>query len=88
MKECSDIQLGWAVGGGDFIYPEDMGAPFFETEMKYALIEMHYDNSDLHKGQLSFISNTVISHRLLEKNQRIIIEVFQMLSTAARFVFI
>uniref|UniRef100_A0A914W9W3 DOMON domain-containing protein n=1 Tax=Plectus sambesii TaxID=2011161 RepID=A0A914W9W3_9BILA len=50
MKQCSDYLAVWAVGGEDFVYPSNMGAPFFEDKQRFVLLEMHYDNADLTPG--------------------------------------
>src|SRR5262249_42912705 len=50
--ECTDFRAVWAVGGDDFVYPENMGAPFFEDpKQRFMLLEMHYDNPDLAPGK-------------------------------------
>uniref|UniRef100_A0A914UTA6 DOMON domain-containing protein n=1 Tax=Plectus sambesii TaxID=2011161 RepID=A0A914UTA6_9BILA len=51
MHKCSSYRAIWAVGGEDFVYPSNMGAPFFEDpKQRFVLLEMHYDNPDLKPG--------------------------------------
>eukprot|EP00058_Branchiostoma_floridae_P018836 XP_002604325.1 hypothetical protein BRAFLDRAFT_125270 [Branchiostoma floridae] len=41
----------WAIGGGDFIYPEHVGYPIGDDEDSgYVLLEVHYDNPQLASG--------------------------------------
>uniref|UniRef100_A0A914WCD3 DOMON domain-containing protein n=1 Tax=Plectus sambesii TaxID=2011161 RepID=A0A914WCD3_9BILA len=51
MKKCRNYRAVWAVGGEDFVYPSNMGSPFFDDpKLRFVLIEMHYDNPDLMPG--------------------------------------
>ena len=50
MDDCNNIQAGWAVGGEEFMYPKDLGAPIFEGDMRYVMLETHYDNSAKHES--------------------------------------
>uniref|UniRef100_A0A914X1Y0 DOMON domain-containing protein n=1 Tax=Plectus sambesii TaxID=2011161 RepID=A0A914X1Y0_9BILA len=51
MQKCTDYLAVWAVGGEDFVYPSNMGAPMFgDSKQRFVLIEMHYDNPDLTPG--------------------------------------
>uniref|UniRef100_A0A914WP50 DOMON domain-containing protein n=1 Tax=Plectus sambesii TaxID=2011161 RepID=A0A914WP50_9BILA len=50
MEQCDNVMAGWAVGGEEFVYPEDLGAPIFGGDERFVMLEMHYDNSQLHKN--------------------------------------
>uniref|UniRef100_A0A914WF20 DOMON domain-containing protein n=1 Tax=Plectus sambesii TaxID=2011161 RepID=A0A914WF20_9BILA len=51
MQKCTDYHAVWAVGGEDFVYPSNMGAPIFgNSKQRFVLLEMHYDNPDLTPG--------------------------------------
>ncbi|XP_067141857.1 DBH-like monooxygenase protein 1 homolog [Centruroides vittatus] len=47
---CFNIIGGWAVGGESFIYPDQAGLPLGIPEVKWFLLEIHYDNPSLKRG--------------------------------------
>lgn len=50
IDECTSSQLigAWAVGGEDFVYPENVAFPIGGPgSQRHLVIEMHYDNPDL-----------------------------------------
>ncbi|XP_023214435.1 DBH-like monooxygenase protein 1, partial [Centruroides sculpturatus] len=47
---CFNVIGGWAVGGESFIYPDQAGLPLGIPEVKWILLETHYDNPSLQKG--------------------------------------
>jgi len=49
LQRCrTTIFAGWAIGGGNFYYPKDVGMPLYSTTMpQYFLLEIHYDNPSL-----------------------------------------
>ena len=54
MRECPFLQVafGWAVGGGAFCYPEDVGYEVGASDSKYFVLEIHYDNPHNKEGVL------------------------------------
>ncbi|CAH1233415.1 MOXD1 [Branchiostoma lanceolatum] len=45
------IVASWAIGGGDFTYPEHVGYPIGDEEDSgYVLMEVHYDNPQMASG--------------------------------------
>nr|CAB3263917.1 DBH-like monooxygenase protein 1 homolog [Phallusia mammillata] len=50
-RYCSRTMVGWGVGGGDIIFPADVGFPFGEPgDPKFVMLQMHYDNPHLDAG--------------------------------------
>lgn len=47
---CLTLTYGWAVGGDDFVLPNMTGFPLNIPEVKWFLLEIHYDNPGLEKG--------------------------------------
>jgi dopamine beta-monooxygenase len=51
---CDNILYAWAVGGGDFCLPKDVGIVFGKDEAVNVLLQIHFDNA----GQQSNIFDT------------------------------
>lgn len=50
-KSCSHVIAAWAMGEGPIIYPREAGLPFGgKGRDEYVMVEIHYNNPDLHKG--------------------------------------
>ncbi|XP_067141855.1 DBH-like monooxygenase protein 1 [Centruroides vittatus] len=47
---CFTLTYGWAVGGDTFIFPDQVGLPLGIPEVKWLLLETHYDNPSLKRG--------------------------------------
>lgn len=50
---CTLVIGAWAIGGDPYIYPNNMGKPFFLPEQQYLMMEIHYDNSNFDKGLIN-----------------------------------
>jgi hypothetical protein len=49
--DCHLLSYGWAVGGGDFVLPRDLGVPFGPNSTQWVLLQTHYDNPEQLSGQ-------------------------------------
>ncbi|CAD5112484.1 DgyrCDS1700 [Dimorphilus gyrociliatus] len=50
-QKCSNIITGWAVGGQEFYFPDEVGFPISNDQAKnYVQLEVHYDNPKLRSG--------------------------------------
>ncbi|KYO37527.1 DBH-like monooxygenase protein 1 precursor isoform A [Alligator mississippiensis] len=48
---CSQVLVGWAVGGGDYTFPDDTGISIgTPLDPQYIRLEIHYSNFDLLTG--------------------------------------
>ncbi|XP_023210778.1 DBH-like monooxygenase protein 1, partial [Centruroides sculpturatus] len=47
---CFTLTYGWAIGGESFIFPDQVGLPLGIPEVKWLLLETHYDNPSLKRG--------------------------------------
>lgn len=53
MTACNvEFLAGWAVGAGDFVYPDGIAFPLLgdSAASRFVMIEVHYDNTNFHQG--------------------------------------
>ncbi|XP_070581119.1 DBH-like monooxygenase protein 1 homolog [Ptychodera flava] len=47
LYSCDTLIMGWAIGGGPYYFPENVGLPFGgDEDLSFVMIEMHYDNPE------------------------------------------
>ena len=53
FRHCFNPYIMWAVGGGQFVLPKDVGFPLGdENSDTYLMLNMHYDNPELIEGMV------------------------------------
>lgn len=56
-KVCSKVMALWAMGASTFTYPKETGLPIGGKDFNpYIRLEVHFNNPDIHKGNINNVT--------------------------------
>ncbi|XP_046481129.1 tyramine beta hydroxylase isoform X1 [Neodiprion pinetum] len=74
-KVCQKVLAAWAMGAEAFVYPDEAGLPIGGEDFnRHVMLEVHYNNPELHSGQVDSSGIQFVLTKTLRKYDAGVIE--------------